>query len=223
MNLVKTLKLHGMWARGEPGGVRANLRDADLTTTCLAGANLRSADLAGANLAGANLTGAYLRGAYLRGADLAGADLRGADLAGADLRDADLAGAYLRDADLRDADLRDADLAGTCLDPKASIPPIPDAVLTAAGLEIVGDRVYGWRTATSQYVGSARYEPGTEHRPPWFSVAPTGCHPGIYLAGAAWFTTDYPDAPLVRCWTLRSDLHHAGDKFRTRCLHVVAA
>jgi hypothetical protein len=53
--LHEVLEKHAKWARGEPGGERANL-------------------------SGANLSGAYLRGAYLRGADLRGADLSGASL-----------------------------------------------------------------------------------------------------------------------------------------------
>ena len=66
--LLEVLRLHGMWRRGEAGGVRADLSDADLR-------------------------GANLRDAYLRDADLRGADLRGADLSDADLRGADLSGA----------------------------------------------------------------------------------------------------------------------------------
>ena len=89
---------HAKWARGEDGGERANLRDADLR-----GANLRNADLSGANLRGANL-----RNADLRDADLSGANLRGADLSDAHLRDANLHSADLSDAHLRDANLRDA-------------------------------------------------------------------------------------------------------------------
>ena len=54
---------HAKWVRGEDGGERADLRNADLS-----GANLRNADLSGA--------------------DLCDADLYGADLSGADLRDA---------------------------------------------------------------------------------------------------------------------------------------
>ena len=81
---------HAKWARGEDGGERANLRNADLR-----GANLRDADLCNANL---------------RDADLCGANLRGADLSGANLRDANLHSADLSDANLRDANLSDANL-----------------------------------------------------------------------------------------------------------------
>ena len=101
---------HAKWARGEDGGERADLRDANLR-----GANLRGADLRGANLRGANLRGADLCGANLRGADLCDADLYGANLYGADLRDADLRGANLCDANLSGADLRNANLSNANL------------------------------------------------------------------------------------------------------------
>ena len=96
---------HAKWARGEDGGERADLRDADLR-----GADLRNADLRDADLRGADLRNADLRGANLRNADLRDADLRGADLCNANLRGADLSGANLRNADLRDANLSDANL-----------------------------------------------------------------------------------------------------------------
>jgi hypothetical protein len=155
------------------------------------------------------------------GADFTGADLRIANLTGANLGDADLKRADLRGADLTGANLTGANLSGTCLDHEAPIPPIDDDVLLDAGLEIVGDRVYGWRTARSQHVGSTVYSPGSEHVAPWFSVAETECHPGIYLAGEVWLDRNAVDLPRVRCWTLRNDLHRAGDKFRCRKLNVV--
>ena len=49
------LTAHKLWAEGEPGGVRANLRGADLT-----GADLTRADLTGANLWRADLTDAQV-------------------------------------------------------------------------------------------------------------------------------------------------------------------
>ena len=99
---------HAKWARGEDGGERANLRDADLCGANLRNADLRGADLCDADLCNANLRDADLSGANLRDADLSGANLRGADLSGANLRDADLRGANLRDANLHSADLCDA-------------------------------------------------------------------------------------------------------------------
>ena len=106
---------HAKWARGEDGGERANLRNADLRGADLRGANLRNADLRGADLRGADLCDANLRSADLRGANLYGADLRNAnlrdaDLSGANLRNAGLSGANLRDANLHSADLSDAHL-----------------------------------------------------------------------------------------------------------------
>ena len=98
---------HAKWTRGEDGGERADLYDADLC-----GADLRKANLRGADLCNANLRGAYLCDANLYGANLRGADLCDADLYGANLRDADLYGANLRDADLYGANLRGADLRG---------------------------------------------------------------------------------------------------------------
>ncbi|MCH9838624.1 pentapeptide repeat-containing protein [bacterium] len=100
---TETLRLHGLWVRGVPDGVRANLRGANLR-----GANLRDADLRRANLWGADLRGADLRGANLEDANLRDADLRRANLEDANLRDADLRRANLRRANLRGANLRGA-------------------------------------------------------------------------------------------------------------------
>lgn len=58
--LAAALAAHAAWLRGEPGGVRLDLRGADLTDVNLEGANLMRADLAGANLQGATLEGANL-------------------------------------------------------------------------------------------------------------------------------------------------------------------
>lgn len=87
------LEAHGKWLRCETGGVRANLRFADLSFANLRGAKLSGADLHGADLYGANLSGADLTRAVLRGADL-----RGATMTGANLCRADLTGANLTDA-----------------------------------------------------------------------------------------------------------------------------
>jgi hypothetical protein len=106
-NISKILELHKKWINDEIGGVRADLRKANLS-----GADLRLADLEGANLTWADLRWANLRGANLEGANLIGADLEGADLEEADLREADLREADLRGANLREADLRGANLEG---------------------------------------------------------------------------------------------------------------
>jgi len=183
-------------------------------------------DLGCADLRDANLCGAYLRGANLCGADmsdanLCGADLRDADLRDADLRDADLSGANLRGADLRDADLRDADLAGTCLDPANTLPTLTDEEIAAVGLIVDGDLVRGWRTSVSRVCGNTSYEPGSHHVAPWFSTdSETPCHPGIYLASQEWLASNHPGDSIVPCHCLRSELVHAGDKFRTKQIWI---
>jgi len=110
MNLNKKLELHKKWLNDEVGGVRADLRGADLIDANLIEANLRRADLIDANLYRTNLRRAYLERADLYRADLGYANLREASLRGADLRKADLRYADLRGADLREADLRGANL-----------------------------------------------------------------------------------------------------------------
>ena len=86
----KVLDLHKKWLNDEAGGVKADLREANLSY-----ANLRGADLSNANLREADLSNADLRGASLREADLSGADLSRANLHGANLRGANLYGADL--------------------------------------------------------------------------------------------------------------------------------
>jgi hypothetical protein len=113
----KILTKHKKYLLGVKGGVRADLRDANLVGADLYGANLECADLRRADLRDADLEGANLRRADLYGADLRRADLRDADLRRADLRRADLTGANLRGtnlvgADLTGANLRDANLYG---------------------------------------------------------------------------------------------------------------
>ena len=109
--LAEVIRLHGLWRRGEVGGVRAYLDGANLDGAYLDGANLDGANLDGANLAGANLDGANLVRANLDGANLVRANLAGANLAGANL-----AGAYLDGANLDGAYLDGANLAGAYLD-----------------------------------------------------------------------------------------------------------
>ena len=113
--LAEVVRLHGLWARGEDGGKRADLTGADLRGATLRDTNLVRADLTVANLRGADLAGAGLAGAYLWGADFTGADLTGANLADAILTDAILTGANLRGAYLTDAILTGANLRGAYL------------------------------------------------------------------------------------------------------------
>ena len=77
--LKEVLKQHKVWLNTEGGeGVKANLRDANLSRANLWDANLEDADLSNANLEGANLRFAILRGANISGADLSNANLYGA-------------------------------------------------------------------------------------------------------------------------------------------------
>ena len=138
--LKNILKLHKKWLNDEEGGLKADLRGADLCGANLRGADLRRANLRGVNLNGADLRGADLREATLRGAILYRADLRAADLRAAircgaiwgdeDLREANLRGAILYradfcGADLRETNLRGADLRGANLREAKNIPFIP--------------------------------------------------------------------------------------------------
>jgi len=69
------LQKHKLWLDDADGGIRAELKGANLRGANLWGADLRHADLSDADLRGADLSDADLRGADLRGADLRGADL----------------------------------------------------------------------------------------------------------------------------------------------------
>lgn len=53
--LNEILEKNKLWLEGKEGGVRANLRDADLRNADLRGADLYGADLRNANLYGADL------------------------------------------------------------------------------------------------------------------------------------------------------------------------
>jgi hypothetical protein len=73
--LQEILELHKKWLNDEEGGVKANLRSADLTYADLTSADLRFADLRFANLRFADLTSANLKSANLTFADLRSANL----------------------------------------------------------------------------------------------------------------------------------------------------
>jgi hypothetical protein len=155
------------------------------------------------------------------GANLNGANLREADLSGANLRGANLNGANLSDSNLSGADLSGADLESTCLAP-TQLPRLTDEEILEAGLEIDGEWVVGWRTQQSKYFHNI-YHPGCWYFAGIFSSdSGTDCHPGIYLASLEWIRAEYGgDVPVVRCRTRRSNLLHAGDKWRTRALYVM--
>ena len=221
--LARVLDQHKSWLSDPVTGKRADLSDAILIGSNLSDAILSDAILSGSNLSDADLSGANLSLANLRDANLSGANLSGSNLSDADLSDADLSGANLSLANLGDANLSGANLRDTCLAPNAPIPAIPDSEILASGLEIRGDQIWGYRTAKSQYVGCTRYEPReAPYVAPYLSTdAGTECHPGIYLAGPDYMRSEYPDAEFVRCYCLRSELVHAGDKWRCKRLWVV--
>jgi len=196
----------------------------------LRGADLAGADLAGADLAGADLRGAYLRGANLIGSNLGGANLIGSNLGGANLRGANLARAYLARANLTGVNLeganlggaslgyvnlRGANLAGTVLSG-----PIPTADLS--GFEVRDGWVYGWRTATSQHVGSTMYIPGHTYTATHLSRdVKTECHPGLYFATREWIEKNYPCTPIVAVRARVGTIVKAGEKYRTYLLEVL--
>ena len=113
MNLSEIISKHEKWLRGETGGERANLSNADLSNADLSNANLRYANLSNANLRYANLSNADLSNADLSNANLSNADLSNANLSNANLSNADLRYADLSNANLRYANLSNADLSRT--------------------------------------------------------------------------------------------------------------
>jgi uncharacterized protein YjbI with pentapeptide repeats len=103
--IIQALDAHERYARGEPGGLKAILRNMQLPAADFTGRLLSGADFSNCNLAGsrmdriigedivlycADLRGVSLRDAYLTGADLRGASLKAADLTGAMMDGADL-------------------------------------------------------------------------------------------------------------------------------------
>ena len=108
--LNEIVRLHGLWLAGDPAGVRADLRGADLTEM-----NLMWANLARVNLTGADLTEMNLTETNLMWANLTRANLTGVKLTGTNLKGANLTGADLTDADLTDADLTETNLTRAVL------------------------------------------------------------------------------------------------------------
>lgn len=203
--------------------------------------SLSGADLSGADLHGVNLSGAYLCGTDLRGANLAWVDLFATNLIKADLSGADLTGALFYGTKLYEtnllganltktnlvnlisADLIKTNLTGTILDPQMPIPPLTDEEILTAGLEIDGEWVLGYRTTRSIFIGRTEYIIRDEPyiAPIFSSCTITDCHPGIYLASWEWLKKDYSYRELVRCKCLRSELIHAGDKWRAKRLWII--
>ena len=111
--LDKIIEQHQHWLKKDCEGwegMRADLRNKNLSRLCLVRANLVGACLEGACLEGACLEGARLEGACLEGACLVRANLVRANLVGACLE-----GACLEGACLDDACLEGACLEGACL------------------------------------------------------------------------------------------------------------
>lgn len=104
-DLDKVEALHGLWLRGLPGGVRADLSGLDLS-----GADLSSRDLRYALFVGSRLVKASFEDTLLERADFSGADLTEAILSKADLCQANLVGASLRSARGVGANFSGADL-----------------------------------------------------------------------------------------------------------------
>ena len=90
---LDALLRHQEYLQGRIGGMRADLRGAQLANLDIGVVRLRSAILAGADL-----SAALLAGSDFSEADLFGAKLERADLSGATLFRADLRGACLRHA-----------------------------------------------------------------------------------------------------------------------------
>ena len=103
--LSEIIRLHAKWLSDEPGGIRANLRYANLSHADLSRANLSYANLSHADLSRANLRYANLSHANLSGANLSHANLSGANLRYANLSHANLSGANLSHANLSGANL----------------------------------------------------------------------------------------------------------------------
>ena len=68
--LALVLQAHRRWLDNEPGGVRLDLRGANMIGAFMRGAYMGDANLAGAFMGGANLNGAFMGGAYMGGANM---------------------------------------------------------------------------------------------------------------------------------------------------------
>jgi hypothetical protein len=198
--------------------------------------DLKKEDFSDLNLAGVSFKESYLISANFKNANLKKANFHGAVLSKSNCRGANLQGANLLSTDLLGSDFHQANLTGTCLDPKAEFPLPSDRLLKQEGVRVVGDKVYGFRTYQSQsankseggltYKPRPRSEGGLTYKPrprpyvaPYFSVSKRDeCHPGIYIAGLSYMSQNYSGLKWVRCYCLRSELLHVGDKWRCKRL-----
>ncbi len=94
---------------------KEELKELDMESVSLVGADMRRADLAHTNLTNANLTNANLTKANLAKANLTNADLAHTNLTNANLTKANLTKANLYTANLAKANLTNADLTNTSL------------------------------------------------------------------------------------------------------------
>lgn len=201
------LSAHAAWVVGR-GGIRL----------VLIGANLD-----GFRLSGANLAGAVLRQCSMVETDLQAACLVGAVLCGTDLSRANLAGANLAGANLAWATLIGANLSRTYLASDVALTPPSLVEIVAAGLEPDEEgRVWGWRTGKSMHMPGQAYVSGCEYVAPVFSADEhMPCHPGLYLASAAWLQREYGEVDVVRCFCRLDELVHASPKWRAKRLWIV--
>lgn len=227
LTVADGIDLCGVVVNGSLRG--ANLSCAVITSTALRGLDFGAANLAAIVLEHSELDGSDFTCASLSSSSCAGAKFRRCNFLSANLKfgdfdNCDFTGANFADTGLSNASFKGAILTGTCLDPAAPIPAIADADLAGFDLRIEAgiEYVYGYRTRRSKHIGITEYEPGMTYTAPWFSVCPdTSCHPGIYMATAAWLAAEYPYSNKVRCRCLRKDLHKAGDKFRAKAIEVL--
>lgn len=110
---------HGQWlASGGKEGIRADLRDADLTSADLKAVNLSEAVMSGVNLTKADMSATFLKSADLSGAQLFETTLlvlaENVNLSNASIRNSKVGG-LLRYANLSKAKLYNADLTSAVL------------------------------------------------------------------------------------------------------------
>ena len=113
-------------------------------------------------------------------------------------------------------------LGATCLNlPKEYEPPSDEKVL-AAGLEVDGDHVVGWRTARSVSFGDTQYVVGNCYEAPFFSICDkTKSHPGLYFASLEWLKENYPNETFVKCKCLKKEMACGVDRWRAKRLWIV--
>jgi len=89
---------------------------------------------------------------------------------------------------------------------------------------LVGSPDYvGYRTASSMFVGSTKYEVGQWYEAPYLSWCPlTDCHPGIYLHTLEWVQREYPGEPIVRAKAPAGEYCICGKGVRSKRVYIEA-